>query len=517
MPYYLSLQYSGIQKVILRHDRLWSIAGTSQLLSQLNEIELPRLAKKFDGKVIISGGGKFTASFQSHDKATEARDSFIKLISTTLPMLEVQYSEAVDAVSLKEALGNETYPPLTSQLAEAKRYFRGYGYTYNPQLQPCDECGEYPAESPWDKDERLCRICYQAYEHSKLKLSRLKDNTDDLTSIKRIYSDLATSFDGNLPDIPLNLEDLFPKNDKNKDKRRIALWASDINGMGDKLPLWTSQADEKIIEVFQKIKAFNIKVITNALKATFTNIKDSKYLPFRIIVAGGDDLCIVMRDMDILRFTIELSKSLHEALKEEIDKDKAYPLSLEYLESLKDTSKGSVQLKPHSFGGAFVVAPIHTPFKRLHHLVESLMKRAKEHTQRQDNSINWRVLSSEEDVVSETVLPFEKPLFIDNQIDNSSLTFKDYYDWAKEFKGLSTSHRQQIISKMIELVAECKDDTEAGKLLERFLKRMPAASGEKDSPHNRLLLEDKLRIGDTLSIARLSTLFEIIELYKERS
>lgn len=30
--FYVSLQYSAIQKTVLRHDRLWSMAGVSQML-----------------------------------------------------------------------------------------------------------------------------------------------------------------------------------------------------------------------------------------------------------------------------------------------------------------------------------------------------------------------------------------------------------------------------------------------------------------------------------------------------
>ena len=37
------------------------------------------------------------------------------------------------------------------------------------------------------------------------------------------------------------------------------------------------------------------------------HFKEGKYLPFRIIIAGGDDLCIVMSEKYILNFAINYS------------------------------------------------------------------------------------------------------------------------------------------------------------------------------------------------------------------
>jgi hypothetical protein len=63
--YYFALQYSAIQETVLRHDRLWSIAGISQILSRMNEIELPAIVEHRDigEEVLVAGGGKFTARF----------------------------------------------------------------------------------------------------------------------------------------------------------------------------------------------------------------------------------------------------------------------------------------------------------------------------------------------------------------------------------------------------------------------------------------------------------------------
>jgi len=136
--HYFSLQYSAIQKTALRHDRLWSIAGISQILSVMNELELPKITEDNGGDVLVAGGGKFTARFEEKGRAETARDEIIKIVSTMLPMLEFQYSEIAAAATLKEAKEKG----LIDGLNEQKRRFRGYGVTFNPHLEVCEECGE---------------------------------------------------------------------------------------------------------------------------------------------------------------------------------------------------------------------------------------------------------------------------------------------------------------------------------------------------------------------------------------
>lgn len=518
MPHYFSLQYSAIQKTILRHDRLWSISGTSQILSSLNEIDMPLIVQKHNGRPIISSGGKFTASFSDKESALSALKEIRKIISTTLPMLEVQYSDIVEADNLKEALHKEDGNGLINQLAEAKRCFRGYGFTYNPHLQVCDECGEYPAERGWDEDKRLCRICFEGYEKSVLKTNDLlAKDPQSLTSIEKIYLNYLKQFDaGDIPQIPRNFENLFPSNKEDADRQKMAVWTSDINNMGDKVPLWFSQGEDAIPATLQKVTDFNINLISRTLKDVFgthivTAADETKYMPFRIIVGGGDDLCVVMRDKDIMRFALGLSKNLHHML-QEVNNDNTHPLNLQHLNSLLDKSKNDKKLKPHSFGGAFVVTPLHTPFKRIHQILELLMKEAKQKTDRQDNSVNWRILSTDEKSVSDILIPFEKPLIIEKAYNHipDKLSFEDYYEMAEQYRGLSTSHRQQIISKAIEFISETQDKKERGKMLETFLKRMPAASADKESLHNKLIIEERLKNDGVIDISRLCTLFELI-------
>ncbi|MCX8069508.1 MAG: hypothetical protein N2738_03285, partial [Thermodesulfovibrionales bacterium] len=497
MPYYFSLQISSIQNSILRHDRLWSIAGVSHLLSWLNEIEMTQIVQSHNGKAIIFAGGKFTASFINKNDALAAISNIKKLISTTLPMLDFQHSEVIEADNLNEALFKQDGFGLIVQLSEAKRCFKGFGFTYNPQLQVCDECGEYPAERRWDEDERLCRICFESYEASDIKITEIiKESDQSLTSIERIYKGYLTQFtEEPFPQIPRNFENLFTDK-QNTEKKMMAVWVSDINNMGDKVPLWFSEEDAKIPETLKKVSDFNIKLISKTLIDVFgkdtVSVEDGrKYIPFRLIIGGGDDLCIVMQERDIVRFALHFSKNIHTSLNEEISNDGNHPLNLQYLQTLIIDGKQTKHLKPHSFGGAFVVVPLHTPFKEIHQVAETLMKDAKQKTNRIDNSINWRVLSAAEETVSERLLPFDKPLFIESSINKDTLCFEDYYKMAKNYKGLSNSHRQQIIEVLFDILSEVKDEVEVGKRLETFLKRMLASSTKDDSLHNQLILDSR--------------------------
>jgi len=146
MNYYLSLQYSAIQKTVLRHDRLWSIAGISNMLARLNEIDMPSIAENHGGKAIVAGGGKFTARFPDQGKADEARRECVKKLSTTLPMLEFQVSEKSWSGESFNKLANDSNSPnpVIMELNEQKRAFRGYAVSFNPHMKLCEECGEYP-------------------------------------------------------------------------------------------------------------------------------------------------------------------------------------------------------------------------------------------------------------------------------------------------------------------------------------------------------------------------------------
>lgn len=550
MYFYLSLQYSAIQRTVLRHDRLWSIAGMSQILSELNEIILPQIASDNGGTVIVAGGGKFTACFTDEGKANEARREIFKCISTTLPMLEFQCSEVVPADTLQNAVDfrkldteyakHDPYPGLVGELNEKKRCFRGYGVTYNPHIRVCEECGEYPVVTTRhsaEGEKKLCRICDSSWAVIKVKPDK---DVKELTTMQRIYK----GFIEGIPDlknaeIPFNFDDLFRESEE-KGKRRIAIWASDINGMGDKVPVWLGtdgwlrKSDNKrmsIADTFDEIKIVNVEIIVDALKDTFKEArlvekKGKQYMPFRLVVAGGDDLCIVMRDDFILDFAENFSRCLHEKI-DKIEEDGIHPLSKKWLEEHADLAKmkkedGSPvneKFKPHSFGGAFIVTSAHTPFRKLHNTVEDLLKEAKEKSDRKDNCITWRVLSMD---AEEKGLVFEKPLYIDvkpllmnGDIKDAErhLLFTDYLDKVEAYKKLSGSHRHQIASKMIEYEIKYKNDY--AEKLETWLKRRPAAR-EKDSPISKLLLDKDLREGQNpkgkLLPQRIATLLELMSI-----
>lgn len=525
MRFYIYLQYSAIQKAVLRHDRLWSIAGMSQALSRLNEVDLPAIVSRFNGKTFVAGGGKFTARLEAEDKASQAREEIIKLLTTTLPLLEFQISEVIPAESLAKAQepkikedGSVEYPGIINALNEQKRCFRGYGLTFNPHFMVCKECGEYPAVKKKHKDEAkfVCSICLYAEEVADIKLQGLKDTADiKLTSIEKIYKKYAGEINEDKAAIPTNFEDLFPFDENSEEgKKRLAVWSSDINGMGDKVTVWLRQEEDKIKETFDKVKDVNITIVSTALKETFPTDKlikkDKTYIPFRLIVAGGDDLCIVMKDKDILKFVKNISNALNDEIKGLKDN---HPLNLSWLKDAREkeqeeNKKADKQedFKPHSFGGSFIVTPIHTPFKKLHHAAEELMSTAKKETGRQGNSVNWLIMSADEKPERERLLGFEKPLFIDKE-SGDKLTFNDYMKLAEKYKNLSGSHTQQIVGKMIEF----RKYENPEKLLDTWLKRKPAASKET-SKINELLHEKDLQENGGLNLRRLATLLELMSI-----
>lgn len=525
--YYLSLQYSGIQRVVLRHDRLWSIAGLSQIMAEINEIKMQHCIGK-KGKVLIAGGGKFTARFESKEDAEDSKRQIIKLISTALPMLEFQVSDVFEAQDFNDAREKG----IIKQLIEKKR-LRGYGVSFNPHLQTCSECGEYPALDFEIGDENVCSICNSAYSKARIDIGKiLRTNQvqerNELTTLERIYKRYFESCYSNrpIPNIPYNFEDLYSSKYGDDTGKRMAVWFSDLNNMNQKVPIWLSESDEKISEIFSVIKDLNIEIISQALIDTFPAV-ESEYLPFRLIVGGGDDLRIVMAEEYILDFVCNLSENLKTKVIEKINQGYDF-LSEEWLESkrkeytekmkkqyaeanigLIDEADLEKPIKPYSFGGAFVITAIHTPFRKIHEACEELMAEAKEKTERRDNSVNWAILSVEKNRASQ-LIKFHKPLFIEDQDNKDELSFRKYikmYDFYSPI--ISGSHIQQIAEKIIEY----KNDSS---MVEKWLKLKASATLEKSF---EFLLVDKnlrqvLKEDGDFDCRRLSTLLELLTIPK---
>lgn len=536
VKYYFSLQYSAIQKTVLRHDRLWSISGMSQILAWMNEIAMPGLVQ--GGNVLVAGGGKFTARFYNKEAGEKARKKIINLISTNLPMLEFQASEIVAGENWESVKGDDVKKGVLNSLNDKKKEFRGYGVSYNPHFRVCPECGEYPAinrpeDTNKDKDdeddtEDFCHICFVAREKAIIHKNKLKQEKEykKLTTLERIYKKYFEYFElyydvKNIPKIPLDFKNLYP--DKEEKGLRMAVWFSDLNNMKEKVSIWLSQPEKEIPVIFKMIKDVNIEVISKAIIETFGQIeyKPETCLPFRLIVAGGDDLRIVMAEEYIFDFIANYSSAVEakttdidnmNCKKETKNKDERCYLNTEWLQDeacewARENKKEATVIKPYSFGGSFVVTSTHTPFKKIHDVCDELMSKAKEATERRGNSVNWRVLSVEDNPSVREIIKFEKPLFIDNPPEGKkdNLTFKEYVCMRRFYHGrLSGSHAQQIAAKIIDF----KNDS---KKVEDWLKKQ--ASTEFEKSYSYILVDPKFRKenGDFVC-ERLATLLELLSI-----
>jgi len=497
--HYFSIQYSAIQKTVLRHDRLWSIAGISNILSRLNEVEMPRIARDHGGEAIVAGGGKFTARFDCEEKAIDAKNECIALISTTLPMLETQTSNGIkEGTSFQSLSVNSTdRNPILTDLSEQKRQFRGYAVTYNPHLELCSECGEYPQQEfirRGEKTTRVCRICAAAFEESR----KIHKESEAHTTLQKIYHGYLGKVPGAIgKKTAADFKDLFPGD--SDERKRMAVWFSDINNMNDKVPVWLKQADEdNVLNTFKQFRTTIVDIVVTALAKTFPQ-PAGKFFPFRLVVAGGDDLCLVMSEKNILSFARNISFALNK-VKDSLDND--HPLSDDWLK--QHGYSGAEKPKPFGFGGSFVVTSIHTPFSQIHQLGEELMGDAKQKTDRQGNSVNWRIMA-EADATTDQLLEFEKPLFIEKKDGGKNslgrLTLADYADLLTNYKGKpSGSHLQQVVG----IMQQEKNPWE----LERQLKLLDAT--EVDKSFSFLLHDPAFRNpGEMLLPQRIATFLEL--------
>jgi CRISPR/Cas system-associated protein Cas10 (large subunit of type III CRISPR-Cas system) len=355
-------------------------------------------------------------------------------------MLEYQISQH-KAESLAQAVDRSVRPNLISQLADQKRVLRGYGVTYNPHLEMCEECGEYPVRSD---QVRWCSVCASAHDAAQKSLQKMVAYKS--TSIERVYAKYLNEPNAGKLKVPLNFSFLFGT-EKQSEGKRIAVWMSDTNNMGDKVPLWMAQTDGEIKSTFEKINDANIEIVSDALRHTFTSIPGD-WLPFRIIVAGGDDLCIVMDEKYILDFCENISRALSNYLAKPQNKD--HPVNEEWLSGkFAELSQKNDKLKPPGpfcFAGCFVVTSLHTPFYKIHEVGEDLLKNAKEKSGRSANSVTWRIMAEDQETVAEKLLKdIEKPVFISGEQSGTPisghLSFKKYLELRESYvRALSKSH-----------------------------------------------------------------------------
>jgi CRISPR/Cas system-associated protein Cas10 (large subunit of type III CRISPR-Cas system) len=468
----------------------------------MNEIDLPAYTRKYGGQDLLSGGGKFDAKFSSKKNASLALNEIKKTLATTLPMLEFQVSAIVTASSFMDAKDR-----LTADLAKNKMHFRGYGVSFNPHFSECSECGEYPATSGLEiKGNKVCQTCFIAYENSR-NIAGIGE-TEGLTSIQKILKSYIER-DPNALDqrqVPLDFDNIFSSDHADKKGKRMAVWFSDINNMGQKIPLWLYQTDDEIIKIFETVREKYITTISNALKKTF-NSKEGNYYPFRIIITGGDDLCIVMDERYILDFALQYSKEV-EAVSSNVN-----VFNIENLQQIENQRAAEFKyepkiMQPYNFGSAFVITSIHTPFRRIHEIGEGLLKEAKSKSARLCNSIHWKVLAEDEEPASDRVVKFEKPLFIDTSSGQKSeiqdyLTLTQYNLLRSRYSRISHSHIQQIVSLMIRYNNNSLEVERALKILD---------STEKEKSFSGLLVDDSFRKDGKFDCSRVATLFELMSI-----
>lgn len=532
--FYVSLQYSAIQKTVLRHDRLWSMAGVSQMLSQINEIDLSYTVRALGGETLVAGGGKFTSRFTDPASAAQARQEMIKIVSTRLSMLEFQISNTVMASDLKQAKEQN----LIIQLSNDKKRFRGYGVTYNPMFQTCEECGEYPGTAERyfgdNKKKLLCRICDMSITQRLNPKKIRQESPDNLTSIEKIYRQYLEMVDPDQSrasvEIAADFKNLFPEPPDppdNGDRQRMAVWFSDANNMNVKVPIWLSQPDQNIPDIFHKLTTAYIDITAKTLSRIFPidtwnlwKSDQTHYLPFRLIIAGGDDLCIVMPEQYVLKFAKQLSRSFHEQVKQF---EQGEWFSTQWLKDHATPEKNRPVRDPgsFSFGGAFVITYLHTPFRLIHEQGEHLMGQAKKGAERLANSINWQLLNAGPETGTDGLLTYEKPIYIDDLPETGipekikdRLTFEAYL----KLKDRYSSGKSSLSNSQIKTIADILQQGGTPKDVEDRLLMAASAGLEKGLKY--VLADLSFRTGaditDPLIPARIATLLEILTIDERR-
>lgn len=281
--YYVMLDINKIHDYIFGTNKLKEIRGASILLDTLNRKVAIDELKNYDAEYdcIVKGGGNIKVLFNDINYAEKYMKFLKKLFHDNAIGVDVTVilSEKKDSWTeekwIEEAERQLQIEKLSKQ---QKNYILSSGY-----FKSCQACGLYPAEEK-DYDRFICRGCFQKIQESS------KDKYKDMEIYHRLFE--STDFKKELP------EEFGEIGNKSYPKGYIGFIYADGNSIGDYI---------KEIKEFYKLKEFSNKIEAATFDAAKSAIEKNfkKDFTFQIILAGGDDLIMVVPAHKAIPITID--------------------------------------------------------------------------------------------------------------------------------------------------------------------------------------------------------------------
>lgn len=294
--YLVMLDISGIHDYIFGTNKLREIRGASILLDRLNRKKAIDELKSYgdegqEWESVVAGGGNIKVIFDKKGYAEKYVDFLKRLFYDDANGVDVTVTlcEKKDSWSEGEWISHSERQLQKDKLVkERKRQNLSSGY-----FKSCQACGIFPAEVEVLRDRFVCNGCFQ-----KINESKYYKNME-------VYNRLVKSIDMTLK-LPNEFGDIGKQSHP---QGYIGFIYADGNRMGEHL--------EKI-KRFNELKEFSKNVEEATFEAVVTTIKNhfGNDFTFQIILAGGDDLIMVVPAHKAISMAIDFCDEFNQMLKE---------------------------------------------------------------------------------------------------------------------------------------------------------------------------------------------------------
>ncbi len=251
-----------------------------------------------DWEVVYLGGGagKILFKNENHAKAfcKELGNLYRRETGSTTVLTHIEPWKRNEGQSFRDALDKAEAALNTIKSFSIEVDGRNNGL----YVQPCQLCGASSAAKrmkQFGTELLICETCYQKSQKSDLSDLTVQGRLPIGDLLREKFSVLNN---GNAPDFP---EDLTQLGRTARPENYVALLYSDVNNMGKHLRDFLSGEDENNYEKYREFSNLVDKctkdACVQAIARCFTECrskKEPRALPATFILAGGDDLIVIL-------------------------------------------------------------------------------------------------------------------------------------------------------------------------------------------------------------------------------
>ncbi len=480
--YLLAAEADKIQDLIFRSSRLREVIGGSQLLSRFCD-EVPKQLSLAEEQIVVNDGGSFRLLFDSEDEAITFGERLAEVYRrATGGTLTVAEPVPVNG-DFKEAAKKAN-----KALRQAKQHREGFTATpHLPYTAFCASCGvglavEHSRRPGETRGQYLCGDC------------RVKRDESNPASAEEPGEFLTDFFEAVLEDKDWR-DYHWPGKKKDEQEERdpdppmdvarfdlrdyIAYIVADGNSMGE--VFGECEKKEQLQALSENLKDRVYASLAKPIKYLLKRAADeeeqtrlSRFLPVLPLIAGGDDLFILLPAPWALDFALRFANAYEEEMRGLV----------EDLEIQK--------VDPPTVAVAVVICKAKHPYYLAHERGEALLKQAKQITKRwavengetPRSIVNFEVILGSRLGGAEragTYRPTLGPYWIGGDVEGWGIDSEHLIEQRYALRALPRRRLAQLRSHFDALTEVKKDDFKAwSKQLAQLLNRFPDEQREND-------------------------------------